>query len=602
MLKHLYPYWRPARRDTIVGMTILVLAGLLELLQPWPIKWLVDYVFGGRPVPPALARLGLSPGDTGAGWAIAWVCAAILVLGVAYKAAQLLSQYLLIRAGLLLVKNLRCHVADHLHRLSLRYHDRAKVGDLIYRAAYDSYAAQSLLSGVIAPVATGVVILAGILIVLVRLDLVLTAVAMAVAPMLGLTIWGFGRGIERQSRRYHEQESALVCTMQETLSSIRFVQAYTREPETSARFGRQAGRSMIANERLALTQLAFSACVGLAMAVGTATAVYVGAVRVMEGRLLLGDVLVFLAYLGILYTPINAFAQSSGVLRSARTQLERVFEVLAMPAGLIERLNASELPEVRGCIEFRNVSFAYEPARPVLRDLDLTVSPGSVVAIVGRTGAGKSTLANLLLRFYDPDEGAVLLDGHDLRELRVAWLRRQVGVVLQDAILLSATISENIGFGKPTATQKEIEDAARRAQAHEFIRELPDEYDTMLGERGVNLSGGQRQRLAIARAFLKDAPILILDEPTSALDAHTEGALLDSLHELMRGRTTFIIAHRLSTIHGADLILLMDEGRVVESGSHDELMTRESLYRQLRQKQGRSEETANGHVIKQPPR
>jgi ATP-binding cassette subfamily B protein/subfamily B ATP-binding cassette protein MsbA len=561
-------------------MALLLAAGVLELLLPWPVKWLVDYVFAGRPAPAWLAQLGFATEPTRA---VLWVSAAILLLGIAHKLAQMLSQFLLIRAGLQLVKNLRMHVSEHLHRLSLRYHDRTKVGDSIYRAAYDSYAAQSLLSGVVAPIATGVVILSGILVVMVRLDVVLTLIALAVAPLLGLTIWAFGRGIERQSRRYHEQESALFSTMQETLNAIRFVQAYNREADTSMRVGDRAGRSMAANKRLALTQLAFSACVGLTMAAGTAAAVYVGAQRVLEGRLLVGDVLVFLAYLGMLYTPVNAFAQSTGVLRSVRTQLSRVFEVLDTAPEVVDRPQAIELPRVHGRIEFRRVGFAYEPGQWVMRDVDIVVPEGCVVAIVGRTGAGKSTLASLLLRFYDPDEGAVLLDDHDLRDLRLNWLRRQLALMLQDAILLSGTIAENIESGRPGATREQIIRAARRAQADEFIHALPEGYDTMLGERGVNLSGGQRQRIALARAFLKDAPILVLDEPTSALDAQTEGALLESMHELMVGRTTFIIAHRLSTIRRADLILVMDGGRVVESGSHEALMGRDSAYRLLHQ-------------------
>jgi ABC-type multidrug transport system fused ATPase/permease subunit len=322
--------------------------------------------------------------------------------------------------------------------------------------------------------------------------------------------------------------------------------------------------------------------------------VYVGALRVLEGRLLIGDVLVFLAYLGMLYTPVNAFAQSSGVLRSARTQLQRVFEILETPAEVRDRSGAIELPRVVGHVAFRGVGFAYEPGQWALRGVDLAVPAGSIVALVGRTGAGKSTLASLLLRFYDPDEGAVLLDGRDLRELRLDWLRRQISLVLQDAILLSGTIAENIAFGRPGATFEQVVEAARRAQADGFIRELPDGYDTLLGERGVNLSGGQRQRLSLARAFLKDAPILVLDEPTSALDAHTENALLESMRELMRGRTTFIIAHRLSTIRGADLIVVLDGGRIVERGSHEALMARDSAYHQLQQAQRKGDSAPDG--------
>jgi ATP-binding cassette subfamily B protein/subfamily B ATP-binding cassette protein MsbA len=600
MLRRLYPYWRPARWETLCGILLLVLAGALELLQPWPIKWLVDYVFAGRPAPSPLPRFGFTTNPGDAVRAVAWVCSAILVLGVTHKASHMLSQFLLIRAGLRLVRNLRLHVSDHLHRLSLRYHDRTKVGDSIYRAAYDSYAAQSLLSGVVAPVISGLVIFTGILVVMVRLDLVLTTIALAVAPMLGLTIWVFGRGIEWQSRRYHEQESALFCTMQESLSAIRFILAYSREAATAERVGNQAGRSVVANEHLSLIQLGFSACVGLTMAAGTAAAVFVGANRVLEGRLLVGDVLVFLAYLGMLYTPVNAFAQSSAVLRSARTQLARVFEVLETLPEVTDRPGAMEPGRINGHVEFRGVTFAYEAGRWALSGLDLEVPEGMVVAIVGSTGAGKSTLAGLLLRFYDPDEGAVLIDGYDVRDLRLDWLRRQIALVPQDPILLSGTIAENIGFGREAATRDKIVEAACRAQADAFIRELPDGYDTLLGERGVNLSGGQRQRLSLARAFLKDAPILVLDEPTSALDVRTEGALLESMQELMRNRTTFMIAHRLSTIRDADLIMVMEGGRLVERGSHDALLARDTAYRRLYQSQWRGEEATNGQVALAP--
>jgi ATP-binding cassette subfamily B protein/subfamily B ATP-binding cassette protein MsbA len=596
LLRRLYPYWRTARRDAWCGIALLMLAGVLELLQPWPIKWLVDYVFGGRPAPVALTTFGFRTGPANSVLAVAWVCGAIVVLAVAHKSAQMLSQLLLIRSGLHLVRNLRARMSEHLHQLSLRYHDRTKVGDSIYRAAYDSFAAQSLLSGVVAPVATGLVILTGILVVMVRLDAVLAAIALLVAPLLGLTIWSFGRGIERQSRRYHEQESALYCTLQETLSAIRFIQAYTREAQTGERVWDQAGMSMAASQRLALLQLSFSASVGLTMAAGTAAAVYVGATRVIEGRLLLGDVLVFLAYLGMLYSPVNAFAQSSGVLRSARTQLVRVFEVLETPPEVTDRPGTFALPRVRGSVEFRDVGFSYEPGRWALRGLDVDVPALSVVALVGSTGAGKSTLASLLLRLYDPDEGTVLLDGHDLRELKLDWLRRQIALVPQDAILLSGTISENIGFGRPGATREEIEEAARRAQADGFIRGLPDGYETLLGERGVNLSGGQRQRLSLARAFLKNAPLLILDEPTSALDAQTESALLDSMRDLMKDRTTLIIAHRLSTIRNADSILVMDRGRVVERGSHQVLLRGETIYRRLYEAQWKVDDGVDGPV------
>jgi ABC-type multidrug transport system fused ATPase/permease subunit len=326
------------------------------------------------------------------------------------------------------------------------------------------------------------------------------------------------------------------------------------------------------------TQLAYSACAGLAVSVGTAAVVWIASHQVANGKLSVGDILIFLAYLGMLYQPMSTFSQSASVVQSANAQLRRVFEIIDAVPDIKDRPEAIALASVRGAVEFRSVSFHYNEESAVLRKVDLRAEPGQVLAIVGRTGAGKTTMASLLLRFYDPTDGSILLDGHDLRDLRLSWLRQQVSVVLQDPILFSTTIAENIAFGKPGASREQIIEAARMAQAHEFIHALPDGYDTILGERGVNLSGGQRQRLSIARAFLKNGPILVLDEPTSALDTHTEEALLACLRELMRGRTTFVIAHRLSTVRQADLIVVLDHGKVVETGNHRELMGRDSIY------------------------
>jgi ATP-binding cassette, subfamily B, bacterial len=582
MLKRLYPYWRPARAETAAGLAVLLLAGALELFQPWPVKWLVDCVFGSQPAPRWMTSIwpNIARGDRAAG--IAAVCLAILLLAAFHKLAQMISQLLLIRAGLKMVRHLRSRVSDHLHRLPLSYHDNAKIGDLVYRAAWDSYAAQSLLSQAVAPILTGVLILAGILFLMLRLDFTLTLIALCITPLFWLLIKSFGRAIERRSKRYHDQESAMYCTMQESLSSIRAIQAFTREKHIAERVDAEADRSMIFNQRLVFVQLAFTLCVGVAMAVGTAAIVYVGSRRVLQGRLSVGDVLVFLAYTGMLYTPISAFAQSSGVLQSARTQLARVFEILDVVPTISDNTHATIVPlTVKGRVEFKEVRFNYGRGPDVLCGLNATAEPGTIIAIVGRTGAGKTTLANLLLRFYDPTAGAVLLDGHDLRDLKLEWLRQHVSVVLQDAILFAGTIADNSAVGRAGASRAEIETAARRAQADAFIRALPDGYDTLLGERGVNLSGGQRQRIAIARAFLKDAPILILDEPTSALDAHTESALVAAMTSLMLGRTAFVIAHRLSTIRAADEIWVLDAGRIAERGTHEQLIQSDTLYRAL---------------------
>ncbi len=535
--------------------------------------------------------------------AVLMVCLAILVLALFHKGTSLASQFLLIRAGSRIVERLRGHVCRHLLRLSLSYHDRNKVGESLYRIAYDTPAAQTLLMGAVVPMASGVILLLGITIFMWRLDPLLTVVSLAATPVFWLLIKVFGRAIERRSKAYHQRETTLVSFMQEALSSIRAIQAYTRERDTAAEFDHRAEESVAANSRLTLIQLAFSTGVGIAMALGTAAVVWFGAHRVLDGRLTVGDVIIFLAYLGMLYQPMNAFSNGSSVAQSASSQLARIFEILDVQPAIVSRPAALHPASVAGRLELRNVSFQYDADRPVLGRVDMVVEPGQAIALVGRTGAGKSTLANLLVRFYDPSAGAVLLDGRNVRDLDVEWIRQQVAVVLQDPIILSTTIAENIAFGRAGATRQQIQTAARQAQLDDFIESLPRGYETELGERGVNLSGGQRQRLAIARAFIKDAPILVLDEPTSSLDSQTEEALLGALRELMQGRTTIIIAHRLSTVRMTDRIFVLDEGRIVEEGTHSELLSGDTLYRKLYliQQQAAEAMTRDSGLAGQPP-
>jgi ATP-binding cassette, subfamily B, bacterial len=581
MFWRLYPYWRPSARTIILGGLLLVVAAGFELLQPWPVKWLVDSVLLKHPAPNGAGGVGAAGGAAEASRAVLMVCVAIVALALLHKAATLASQFLLIGAGNRTVERLRSHVCNRLLQMPLSYHDRNKVGDSLYRVAYDTPAAQTLLTGAVVPMASGVILLVGITAAMWGIDPLLTIVSLATTPVFWLLIKGFGRAIERRAKGYHQRESSLVSFVQEALSSVRAIQAYTRERDTASQFDERTAASVRANARLTMAQLAFSACVGIAMALGTAAVVWFGAHRVLEGRLTLGDVLVFLAYLGMLYQPMNAFSHGSSVAQAANTQLARVFEVLDARPAIASRSDALRPEHVAGRLELRDVAFQYDLDRPVLANVNMVIEPGQAIALVGRTGAGKSTLANLLLRFYDPEQGGVLLDGRDVRELDLEWLRRQVGVVLQDPIIFSATIAENIAFGRPDATRQQIETAARQAQLDEFIRALPEAYETELGERGVNLSGGQRQRLAIARAFVKDAPILVLDEPTSSLDSETEESLLEALYALMQHRTTIIIAHRLSTVRMTDRIFVLDGGRVVEKGTHRELMAGDTLYRRL---------------------
>jgi ATP-binding cassette subfamily B protein len=585
LLRRLLTYWRTARKETAAGAVVLIFAVVVELLQPWPIKWLIDYVFGSQPVPAWLAAIWPSLSGEDLARAIAAVCVSILAFALFHRLSLLISHFFLICAGGRIVQQLRCHAFEQLHRLSLAFHDRTKVGDSLYRVAYDAHSAQTLLNGALVPMFSGVLLLAGATLIMLRINVLLTLVTLAAAPLFFIIIRGFGRRIDEESRRYHENESAIVSSLQESLSSIRAIQAFTLEPQTGERFRVRSEQSLASNQRMTRTQLIFGACSGVAVACGTVGVVWVAGHQVMRGRLAVGDIVLFLAYLGMLYQPMAVFSQSASVIQSSRAQLRRVFEVIDALPDITDRPKARTLPTVRGAIEFRDVCFGYDKDRPVLKHIDLKVDAGQVLALVGRTGAGKTTIASLLMRFYDPITGAILLDGHDLRELRLAWLRRQIAIVLQDPVLFSTTVAENIAYGRPGASLHEVKEAARLAQADEFIDALPQGYETLLGERGVNLSGGQRQRLAIARAFLKNAPILILDEPTSALDTHTEEALLRSLHELMHGRTTFIIAHRLSTIRNADSIVVLDNGRIIERGSQAELLARESEYKKMYQSQ-----------------
>jgi ABC-type multidrug transport system fused ATPase/permease subunit len=585
MFRRLLPYWRNAWKETIAGGLLLVFGSCVELLQPWPVKWLVDYVLGNQTPPHWLMTTLPAIGNSDAAAGITAVCLSILILALLHRTAITVGQFSLIRVGARIVQQLRCAACDRLHRLSIAYHDRTKVGDSLYRIAYDSHAAQSLINGALVPAVTGGLLLMGAVVIMLRINWLLTLTTMAVAPLFMLIIRGFSRRIDQQSRRYHENESKLVSSVQESLSSIRAVQAFTLEPAAGERFREQSEKSLEANQKMTRTQLVYSASAGLAVSIGTAAVVWVAGHQALSGKLSIGDILVFLAYLGMLYQPMNMFSQSASVVQSARAQLRRVFEIIDAAPDIKDRPHATTLKNVRGEIEFRNVSFEYEAGRPVLSNLNISVKPGQVIAISGMTGAGKTTMASLLLRFYDPTSGAILLDGHDLRDMKLEWVRQQVSVVLQEPILFSTTIAENIGFGLAGATQEQIEEAARRAQADEFIRKIPEGYQGMLGERGVNLSGGQRQRLSIARAFLKNAPILILDEPTSALDARTEEALLESLRDLMQGRTTFVIAHRLSTIRQADLILVLENGRVAEQGDHATLLERGGIYAKMVQSQ-----------------
>jgi ATP-binding cassette subfamily B protein/subfamily B ATP-binding cassette protein MsbA len=455
------------------------------------------------------------------------------------------------------------------------------VGDLVRRVATDSSSLQGLVLGVGMPILSSIVSVVAMVGILWHLDRTLSLLAVGAAPLLVLLIRVFDRPMARSSDEQQRLEGEMMALAEQTLSALPVVQAFGREDHHDERFRALSRHTLRAHLRVMLAQLQFKVGVGSVTALGTALIMAIGGFHVLDGSLSVGTLLVFLSYLASLYAPMTTLAYSSSGLATAGANARRVLEVLDAEEVVREQPGAVALPRVRGHVRLEGVTFGYEPGRPVLEDVTLEAQPGGTVALVGATGAGKSTLVSLIPRFFDPWAGRVLVDGVDARTVQLASLRAQISLVLQEPFLLPLTVAENIAYGRQGATRAEVEAAARAANAHEFIARLPAGYETVIGERGATLSGGQRQRLSIARALVKDAPILILDEPTSALDAETEALLLEALARLMAGRTTFIIAHRLSTIRDADHIVVLEHGRIVEQGSHAALLAAEGRFHRL---------------------
>jgi ATP-binding cassette subfamily B protein/subfamily B ATP-binding cassette protein MsbA len=545
------------------------------LLKPWPLKLVIDHVLQDAP-PPWWLGLAWSRGQL-----LALACIALVLIYVLLGGAAVVNNYVTIGIGQRMVSDLRRDLYAHLQRLSLTFHSRREVGDLLYRVTADTYAIQTLTMNGLFPVVAALVLLLGMFLVMVRLDWMLTLLALSVCPVLFASIRVLGGRIEQSASRARERESRVYTLVQRAMSAIRVIQAFSREEDEHRRFMAASEDSLAAGLRLYTLQTGYGAIISVVTAVGTALVVWVGARHVLAGSLSIGEMVVFTAYLASLYGPINSIVQTHGLVQSAKAGVRRVFEILDVERDLAD--GTRRVGAVRGAVEWRAVSFAYRPGQPVLRDVDLRVEAGTCVAIVGPTGAGKSTLLSLVPRLYDVRAGAVLIDGVDVREYRLTELRQQVAMVLQPPLVFPSRIRENIAYGRPEATAEEVIEAARLAGAHEFIARLPDGYDTVVGEQGGTLSEGERQRLTIARALLRQAPILILDEPTASVDAETEALIMQGIARLIAKRTTFIIAHRLSTVRGADLVVVIREGRIVERGAFGELLQRDgpfaSLYR-----------------------
>jgi ATP-binding cassette subfamily B protein/subfamily B ATP-binding cassette protein MsbA len=566
-------YYRPFWAQTIFGL-LLSLAGIgLNLLKPWPLKIIVDHILPH----PNDAYWVLGPATR----AILTLCLALVLLQFLWGIVNWGTNYLFVKIGLQALLKLRTDLYAYLQSLSLKYHDARRSSDSSFRVAYDSQSIQTIYNKGFTNIFASIITLIGTFAVMVRIDWQLTVLSLAIVPLLLGAIYFFADRIRRESTFIQEQESAVLTQAQEGLSSIRMVHAFGREEWEVRQFHQQASQSLQANLRLTLTNVNSALVISTLMVIGTAAMYYVGTLHVLAGTLTLGSLLVFSAYLLMLYQPLESLTYTTWAMEGATAGAKRCFEVLDGQDDVVDSPDAIAIAEANGALQFHHVSFGYAHDRQVLHDVDLRIDTNQIAALVGGTGAGKSTLLSLVPRFYDPTAGSVTLDGRDLRQITKKSLRAQVGMVLQDTLLFSTTIRENIAYGCPDASEQEIVDAARRAQADEFIRALPNGYTSLVGERGGHLSVGQRQRIGIARAFLKNAPILLLDEPTSALDPTTESAIMDTIKELMRGRTTLIVTHRLATIHNVDRIVVLERGCVVEQGRGPDLVARGGVYAKL---------------------
>lgn len=544
----------------IAGLSLLSLP--LTLLYPLPLKVVVDSVLGTQPLPPWLLRT--VPLLRGRGASLEAAIGILLGIALLVSIQSLAAWWLQTYTGEKLVWDFRARLLNHVQRLPLMFHDRYGAIDSVYRIQHDAPSIQYVTIQGIVPLMTAVFTLVGMIVVTARMDPVLSLVALLITPVLYLLSLGCSRLVRQRSETIKDLDSSALAVIQEVIGSIRVIKAFGQENREHDRFVRRSAKRMSQQVHLSIQQAIFNVLIGLTIAIGTAAALYVGVRHVRAGVLTVGSLLMIMAYIAQVYQPLQTFTAKVTDLQVWLASLDRTFSLLDQQPEIAEWESARKLPTARGEFEFRNVNFVYDDSGRGLQSLSFRIPAGTRVGIVGATGAGKTTLLNLLMRFYDPTSGEVLLDGRDIREYRIADLRKQFAVVLQEPVLFAASISENIAYGKPDASDNEIIAAACAAASHDFILNLPEGYDTQVGERGSRLSGGERQRISLARAFLRNSPILILDEPTSSVDVHTEAAIMEATERLMSDRTTFMIAHRLSTLKSCDLVLVLDQGNLVE--------------------------------------
>jgi len=572
---------RPYRGKLLIVFVAMLVETAMALAGPWPVKVIIDNVLGGHRLPEALAWVhDLAIAQHKSGFAML-AGLAVVVIAIIGAIASYIDNYFTESVGQWVANDLRIRVYDHLHRLSLAYYDTQQTGPLLSTLTNDVSTVQDFASSATLDMLIDVLTIVGMVALMFWLNWDFALIAIGVTPFLLLFISRFNKIVKKVQREVRARQSDIVAVVQQGLESVRVVKAFGRQDLESERLAGASRATVDAALKARRVKSLLSPVVTIVVAFCTGFVLWHGTGLIEAGVMTIGGLTVFLAYLAKFFKPVQDLAKMTNTIAQTSVSLERIRRILDADAVIPEREGARALSQCRGEITFDHVAFAYRSEEPVLRDVSFVIKPGQSVGMVGTTGGGKSTVVSLIPRFYDPTGGSVKLDGIDLRDLKLDALRQNIGFVLQDTVLFHGTVRENIAYGRPDASTEEIVAAAKLANCNEFIDRMPHGYDTMVGERGMTMSGGQRQRIGIARAVIRNTPILILDEPTAALDTESERLVIEGLQRLMKGRTTITIAHRLSTIRDANVIIVLKDGVVAESGTHDELLARNGVYADL---------------------